>query len=195
MKKEPERNRQIKSDFAEAFIHIAQTKSLEKIRVYDIVEKSGYSRSSFYRHFKNLNSLQDFIGRFIRPNLYWKPKDIQKDYWGDDIAKAIQYCREFLENNIEKLKLSRTPELKKQFENVFTNIVSDSYMKIKDKLNEKDNERLKFIVMYHVKGSFQMFWEYANSYSSLSIEEMSVLFAEMHYYGIFVMRNRLKKIK
>ena len=46
-----------KKIFIEAFWSVAESKSINKVKVEDIVKKSGYNRTSFYRYFKDVNDI------------------------------------------------------------------------------------------------------------------------------------------
>ena len=52
-----ERKENAKSIFVEAFWSVAKNKGIAKVKVEDIVKKSGYNRTTFYRYFKDINDL------------------------------------------------------------------------------------------------------------------------------------------
>ena len=54
-------NTQIHNDFKEAFIKIYKYKPVHQIKVVELCKKAGYSRGTFYLHFKSVYHLLDTI--------------------------------------------------------------------------------------------------------------------------------------
>ena len=185
---------QTRLNIMDAFLDLAKTKSIEKITIKDVAQKSGYNRSTFYRYFHNIYDLQNCINEHIKPILHFTPKVTVRKHIDLSMQQAIDNCRKVLDDNLEKMKLARTPETKKLFENEFIRMVSASLLKSTEQLDEKVKEQMKLLIGYHTRGSAHMFLDYANNSYQLSTDELSKLFAEMHFYGIFTMMNRLRKI-
>ena len=72
----------VKNVFIEAFWSVAKTKDIEKIKVDDVVKKSGYNRATFYRYFKDLKQLtSEFEEHIIKCTIdIFKPVLIDHNY-------------------------------------------------------------------------------------------------------------------
>jgi len=184
---------QTRLNIIDAFLDLTKTTPVKKIKVQDIMQASGYNRSTFYRYFTNIHDLQDYINQYIKPKLYFKPKVSIRKHTDISMQQIIDNCKELLNDNLDKMKLARTADTKKRFQDEFCRIVSASLLKSAEQLDEKVKEQFKLLVGYHVNGSAHLFLDYANNQYHLTIDEFSELFAEIHFHGIFTMMNKLRE--
>lgn len=79
-------------EFRKTFLEILGKKTLDKITVSEIIEKSGYSRSSFYRNYEDY---YDFVEKIIREEaekLTCMLIDLMKHYRAEDSLDESILC-------------------------------------------------------------------------------------------------------
>jgi AcrR family transcriptional regulator len=65
MKKQPEITEKTRQSFINVFCELYCQKSIEKITIQEIANKSGYNRSTFYQYFTDVYDLLNFIEKDI----------------------------------------------------------------------------------------------------------------------------------
>ena len=89
----------VKKVIADALHSISEGKSLAKITIRDLLEETGFSRQTFYNHFKDMADLLHYIYR-ERIVIHWDPADVELDfcdYLIRDLSMTKEY-RRFLRN-------------------------------------------------------------------------------------------------
>ena len=83
----------------DAVLSLSKNKSISRITVKDIQDETGFSRQTFYNHFKDMEDLLQYIYR-ERIVIHWDPEDPGLDfceYLIRDLSMTREY-RQFLKN-------------------------------------------------------------------------------------------------
>ena len=186
MKKNTKRTDRTKLDIVDAYIQVASKVSIDKVRVKSVVAKSGYSHQTFYRYFKNIQDLQNFVDKLVKPELHFTNRDIRRFPHNDNIEDMTRRGIQLLKNHLEKIRLANTPEVRKRFEEDFRNMMNDILIKVPGQVPERNMELIKLLASYHINGTIHMFFDYVNSQGKfkLPMEYVGRLFAELYCRGI-----------
>ncbi len=162
--------RLIKESFVEAFERLMQTKEFEDITTTEIVEESGLSRTTFYRHFKDKFDLAVWeLQVSQRPN----PKTVED---GDENIKNLVYY--IAEHKLVFKKLFRYRG-QNSFGDFF-DIFSEQF--IEGIANSSDRQlslREKYVNRYHCMGSLAVIRAWILNSDALSKEEiLDIIIAE-----------------
>ena len=138
---------QTKKTFADAFCILNRQKPIEKISIRELSEKAGYNRNTFYKHFKDIYDLRDFIDEIlisrIRENFL---QNITKENFAEtfidcvnklqtdkakyfDVMMSIENRGRFTEKLIKNIE----PIFKKKFDiadEKFADYIVESYFNI-----------------------------------------------------------------
>lgn len=87
MSKRPEKTKQTKADFQEAFWRLYTQQPIEKITVGALCDRAGYNRATFYLHFEDTRHLLAGI----------------EDELIDGMGQCVETCMKSLQKNASKL--------------------------------------------------------------------------------------------
>ena len=184
---------QTRIDIIEAYVSLVQLFPTKRISIGEIAQKSGFSRSTFYRYFRNVQDLKTQINLQVQPKILFSPKVSVRKPIKITLEQVIDNVKRLLNNNLAKMKMAYTPETREKFEKEFTRMVTASLLKSSEKLSENAKDQLKLVIRYHAEGSVKFLLDYAQNFYALSVDEISCLFAEMHFYGVFAMMDRIRE--
>lgn len=162
--------RMIKQTFVEAFERLMQTKEFEDITITEIVEESGLSRTTFYRHFKDKFDLA--VWEFQIGQLRY-PKTVEE---GDEnIKKFIDYIAD------HKLVFKKLLKYKGQnnFGDFFEIFCEQFIENIANSSDRQLSLREKYVNRYHSMGFMAVIRAWVVNSDPLSKEEiLDIIIAE-----------------
>lgn len=82
----------VKDQFAAAIVSLLQTTPVEKIAVEDILQESGLSRTTFYRHFRDKFDLMFYIFQQKLDHIYTPDCDLRQSE--ERLAALLVFLRE-----------------------------------------------------------------------------------------------------
>lgn len=141
-------------------------KPLDKISTSEIIERSGLSRGTFYKHFRDKYELAN-----------WRILDFMEKAWESgfssesDINTAMRDFVLFLDNNKDTFKKILEYEGQNSFEEYFTDYSIEVAREFAESSNREFTQQDAAIISYHVAGELEVLREWAQDDGHLSAED------------------------
>ena len=183
MKKNPELTEATKKNFADAFCILNRQKTIEKISIREICENAGYNRSTFYKYFKDIYDLRDFVEEIIISHVKENfLVNIKKENFSETFIKA------FTKIQTDKAKYF---DVMMNLENRgrFTEKLIESVKKIFVKNFDIDEEKIfsDYFVEVYFNTVFSVINYWIKNDRNLDVKEISKFISEILTSG--VMKN------
>ena len=168
-----------KTDFILAYIYMTAVKQADKVTVTDVIKRSGYNRTTFYRYFKNIYSLRESVDLYLTPCMQSVQNYGRLFYQKKDVSLMAEHTVEFIKDNYEKIRLLNSADAKKLYEKRFHNMFSDLISESAGQLSGKDDDFLRILKAYIIDGSLSFFRAYIQNPGEVSREELSALYGSI----------------
>ncbi len=186
MNKQPEITDATRNTFIEAFCSLYAERSIERITVKEIVEKSGYSRATFYNYFKDAYDLLEYVeNEFISSLMEKITSNIEKK----------QEMEDFVQNFVELIRSKRTY--------IYVFMSSSNSPSFVNRLKEKavpvllesfgvpaGNRTARYALEFYINGLIPLIGTWLRSGQELPIEDFALLVKGILQEGILAQLNR-----
>lgn len=170
----------IKDILADGLLEICEWKTLDKITVKQVLEKTGVSRQSFYNHFLDMDDLIHYIyNTRIIPK--YNAKNLTLSFY-PSLVESFNNMRKYKKFMIQACKMEGQNCLK---EYIFKHC-EEFDLKFHQKLygSTPMPEALKLATTYHAHASSSMCLSWILTGMSVSSEEMAKLICQMRGIGM-----------
>lgn len=181
-----------KDEIIEAFCLLCSVKSIDKITVNDIVDKAGYSRSTFYCHFNNITELRLFVGDRAFVNLPMSDGDFIRCFTSGNVPlMASTIVKISKEAGSERAALWLQD--KKQDVDLFTQTSRRLFQKSFPKASGSNKAKLNFLIEYQIKAYSSILSMWHNNNSGVSLEEIAEVISRANIYGPITIMHELNQ--
>ena len=194
MNKRPHITSATKFNLIEAFLVIARDKNGAKVTVEDVVNKSGYNRTTLYRYFRSMKQLCDAANLWMCVETGTNQRIIRNNTQNIDKEGMAQDAINIVKANYKRIGLLRNLEEEAKFKKDFIEFTMMSYLKANKNLAKGHEDYFRLLTHYHLSGTANLFVEYARHPGDVSMEDFGDLFAQLHIDGITVLLHKLNEL-
>lgn len=146
----------VKQRLAYCLLELMDTIPFDKISVSNIVERSGISRATFYRHFIDKNELLSWI--YLNIVAY---DAIMYDCTDTLRKKLIVYCQSFMDNIVYYKKAFSYMAQNSLFDTMIQRSDESTTERVKRQSNKDTlDETLTYAIKHYTRGNVRMLYEW-----------------------------------
>ena len=185
MKKQEYKNAiQSKKKIASAYLSL-RIENPEAVNVTEIVKKAGLHRGTFYIHFDNVKSVEEYIEKELAANF----KELETDFRSIQINQTPEIILHKLNEILEKdldfyrlfIKAANNTNLMETIRKSILISISNNFKVMKFVMNY---ERFKTVVQYITGGVINAYTEWFKGEIECSLEELSVFLTDLIKTGL-----------
>lgn len=158
----------IKQIICKAFLELCEIKSVEKITVRDIIEKTGVSRNAFYNHFSDKNALIHYIYRYmIIPQWNCRADDYDRvKEWNLELFNNMKAYKRFMKGACASVE---PDSLRAYMLTTIRDANANWFMRIAEK---EISEDIKSCIYYHLGASSYIILEWILADMQLPVKKL-----------------------
>lgn len=176
----------VKALIADALLRLCEKKTLDTIKVKDILTESGVSRQAFYNHFRDKYDLINWIYyTYIMDNFH--DVDIKEEiydrliHYFSNIKRYHSFMKQALMINGQNCLRDYMTECMKEWDLSW----HLHWFAKEGEAAEPVSEKLKFSVWYHSLGNVSVIINWVMDDMPVSVEEMAQWIMEVKYYRVY----------
>jgi AcrR family transcriptional regulator len=177
MRGQPDKTKQTKQDFLDAFCKLYSKKPIEKITVQEITKKAGYNRCTFYQYFSNVYEILDYIENDV---FDYFQRNAPKEKSAELKSSAIQEFSKLFEEKGTYINAL----LGNYRNNRFTERLKKKIPYIQEMPLLKENPVMPYLIEFHLSTTLSLFRLWQHRKKDLSTDEFSDLIISLYTKGI-----------
>jgi|GEM_PF-3879734 len=182
-----------KSNIIEAYLVVSKEKKGTRVTAQNVVDQSGYNRTTLYRHFRSMQLLREAADVWLGVEPFDVSRKIRYEIKSGDTKSVAQGIIWFITLYRSRILLLRDIEEEAKFKQEFIKIVMQSYFRANKRIAKKQEDYYRLLTHYHVSGTVNLCIEYVRNPGNVSIETIGDLFAQLHFKGVTALIKELEE--